>query len=153
MQTDKFLTRNGVSFQVLPHRATYDAQRMAQTLHVPGDEVAKTVLLRVEDGATFVVAVLPATRSVDLCRAAEALGGGPVELATENEIVAHCPDCEAGVLPPFGSQYGMRTLVDRSLTEDEEIIFEANTHDEAIRMRFEDFRELEQPLIASFVLP
>jgi Ala-tRNA(Pro) deacylase len=78
------------------------------------------------------------------------LGGAKVELATEVEIGAHCPDCEFGVLPPFGSWYGMRTIVDSSLAEDEAIVFEGNTHAEAIRMRFDEFRQLEDPLIAPF---
>ena len=85
-------------------------------------------------GPAFVVAVLPANRAVDFELAADVLGGGQVELATERDVAQHCPDCETGVLSPFGRQYGMKTMVDESLLEDEEIIFEGNTHHEAIRM-------------------
>jgi Ala-tRNA(Pro) deacylase len=115
---------------------------------VRGSEVAKTVLLRADRGFQYVVAVLPAPRHVDLDRVATALGRSKLELATEVEIAEHCPDCEMGALPPFGSQYGMPTIVDEALAEDEEIVFEGNTHHESIRMRFADYRRLEQPLIA-----
>jgi Ala-tRNA(Pro) deacylase len=150
MNVQQYLRTHSVQYDVIPHRSTYDAQRMAQTLHVPGREVAKTVLLRADQGFTYVVAVLPATMNVDLTAAGRALGGSKLELATEVEIQEHCPDCEMGVLPPFGSQYGMKTIVDKSLTEDEEIVFEGNSHQEAIRMKYSDFHHLEEPLVASF---
>ena len=150
MNVAELLQEKEVQYDVIPHRDTYDAQRMAQTLHVSGREVAKTVLLRVDAGYLHCVAVLPAHKTVDLDEVSKLLGGSKVELAPEIEISQHCPDCELGALPPFGSQYGMKTLVDESLTNDKEIVFEGNTHHEAIRMQFEDFRKVEQPQIGSF---
>lgn len=156
MQVREFLRDQQVAFDVIEHDPTYDASRMAQAVHVAGEEVAKTVLLRTrEEGLDYVnfkyvVAVLPATHAVDFDLAAEALGVAQVELASESEIDAQCPDSESGVLPPFGSQYDMQTIVDESLTEDEEIVFEGNTHQESIRMRYADFDALEQPFIARF---
>src|SRR5262245_60614540 len=136
MNVADFLTKQNVEFQVLPHPDTYDAQHLAQVLHIPGREVAKTVLLRANGGSKYLVAVLPATRHIDFAKASAALGGSSLQLATEVEISSHCPDCEIGVLPPFGSQYGMLTLVDENLTKDEQIVFEGNTHHDAIRMSF-----------------
>jgi len=150
MNVSELLQQRNVAYDVIPHRDTYDAQRMAQTLHVAGREVAKTVLLRVDNGKQYGVAVLPADKSIDFERVSELLSGSNVELATEIEIGEHCPDCELGALPPFGTQYGMMTLVDESLTQDEQIVFEGNTHHEAIRMKFHDFREIEQPQIGKF---
>jgi Ala-tRNA(Pro) deacylase len=112
--------------------------------------VAKTVLLRADHGFRYLVAVLPADKAIDFERLSAVFGGACFELATEAELVQHCPDCEVGVLPPFGSQYGMMTIVDERLTADEEIVFEGNTHREAIRMRFDDFRRAEEPTIVSF---
>lgn len=152
MQVQLFLKERGVPFEVIQHPATYDALRMAHSTHTPGREVAKTVLLRADGGFTYIVAVLPATRTIDLRKVSQCLGGAEVHLATEHEIAEHCPDCEFGALPPFGSQYAMQTLVDESLTEDEAIVFEGNTHREAIRMRLDEFRRLEEPMIAAFSL-
>jgi Ala-tRNA(Pro) deacylase len=151
MNVTDFLMERNIEFELIQHRETHDAQRMAVTIHVPGREVAKTVLLRANGGYVYFVAVLPANKAVDFERASQMLGGSKLDLATEVEISQHCPDCEIGALPPFGSQYGMKTMVDESLTEDKKIVFEGNTHHEAIRMDFEDFHQIEQPLIGSFV--
>jgi Ala-tRNA(Pro) deacylase len=150
MNICKFLEGRGVAFDVLSHPSAYDAQHLAQSLHVPGREVAKTVLLRANHRYGYLVAVLPATKRIDLERLSRQLCGCEVELATEAEIAEHCPDCEFGVLPPFGSQYAMTTVVDESLAGDPEIVFEGNSHEEAIRMKFRDFMRIEEPLILAF---
>jgi Ala-tRNA(Pro) deacylase len=80
------------------------------------------------------------------------LGDADVQLASEAEIAEHCPDCELGALPPFGSRYGMKTIVDESLAQDEAIVFEGNTHNEAIQMRFDAYRRLEEPMVARFAV-
>jgi Ala-tRNA(Pro) deacylase len=151
MNVQQYLEQRGIPFRMLNHQPTYAAQRLAQVMHVPGEEVAKAVLLRADDG--FVLAVLSATRTVDLERVREIVGAASVDLASEPDCGSHFADCELGALPPFGSKYGMRTLVDRSLSEDEEIVFEGNTHHEAIRMKFRDYLELERPRLADFSHP
>jgi Ala-tRNA(Pro) deacylase len=150
MNVADYVTKKKLGFKTLTHPSAYDAQRLAQTLHIPGRVVAKTVLLRANGGYAYIVAVLPATKNVDLALASAALGGSKLELATEPDVAAHCPDCETGVLPPFGSQYAMQTIVDLSLAKDQEIVFEGNTHEEANRMTYEDFRRIEEPLIVDF---
>jgi Ala-tRNA(Pro) deacylase len=152
MNVTTFLKERKCWFERLPHLPTYSALRMAHEIHVRGRDVAKTVLLRADGGYKYVVAVLPANKMIDFAQASELLGGSKLELATEIEVANHCPDCEFGVLPPFGSRYGMPTIVDSSLAEDEEIVFEGNTHVEAIRMRFEEFCRIESPLVAPFAV-
>jgi Ala-tRNA(Pro) deacylase len=147
MNVATFLERGHYEFERVPHQPTYSAQRLAHELHVPGREVAKTVLLRANGGYEYVVAVLPASKKIDLKQASKLIGGAKLELGTEFDISAHCPDCDFGVLPPFGSRYGMKTIVDSQLAKDEYIWFEGNTHDEAIRMKYADFYRLEQPLV------
>ena len=148
MNVQTFLKDRHVPFEAMNHPATYNAQHLAESVHAPGDEVAKSVLLKADDA--FVLAVLPATHAIDLGKASEAIKAGHVTLASEAECGSRFPDCELGALPPFGSQYGMPTLVDESLLEDEQIYFEGNNHREAIRMRLDDFRALEQPIVAPF---
>jgi Ala-tRNA(Pro) deacylase len=152
MNVATFLERGHYKFERVSHAPAYSAQRLAHELHVSGREVAKTVLLRANGGYQYVVALLPASKHVDFERVSKLLGGAKVELANEFDISAHCPDCDFGVLPPFGSRYGMTTIVDSSLAEDEYIWFEGNSHEEAIRIKFEDFRRLEQPLVGPFAV-
>ena len=148
MNVQEFLQAESVPFEVLPHRSTYTAQHLAHTLDVPGDNVAKTVLLNVDD--EFVLAVLPATHQVSLSMLKDCLHARSVKLATEEELERVFPDCERGVAPPFGTQYGLATIVDRSLTDDEHIVFEGNSHCEAIYLRYYDYAKIEHPRIESF---
>jgi Ala-tRNA(Pro) deacylase len=152
MNVTTFLDNQKCWYEHVSHRPTYSAQRMAGQLHVPGREVAKAVLLRVQPQREYVVAVLPANMTIDFKRAKELLDAKRLELATEPEIATFCTDCEFGTLPPFGSRYGLKTLVDSSLAEDDVILFEGNTHHDAFRMRFDDYRRLEDPLVASFAV-
>src|SRR5262249_39028670 len=124
------------------HPPAFSAQRRAHRLHLPGAQVAKSVLLAGPHG--FVLAVLPAPRRVDTAAVARALGG-PVRLATAGEIAEVFTDCEWGVVAPFGSRYGVPTLLDQSLATEAELVLEVNAHAEAIRLRREDFELLERP--------
>src|SRR5438552_623318 len=121
MNIDEFLCSQQVPFERLRHRPVYSANRVAQVLHVPGKEVAKTVLLRA--GGGYALAVLPATHRVDLDRVRVDLGEEQVEMATEEEMDRLFPDCERGALPPFGSLYSLPTVVDEALAADEQIVF------------------------------
>ena len=148
MKVQDYLREQHVPFEVLTHPATYDSQHMAHELHVSGHDVAKTVLLRLGGSSKYAVAVLPASKKLDLNKAGAALGDSTAELASEIEMHEQCPECEIGALPPFGSCYGMVTLADQAFSDHEEIVFEGDTHEEALRMKYLDFCRLEEPVIA-----
>jgi Ala-tRNA(Pro) deacylase len=150
MRIAKLLAEQQVSFEVLPHAPAFTAQKLAKSLHVPGRQVAKCVLLR--SSTDFILAVLPATHHVDTDRLARYLGSA-VRLATDQEISALFPDCEWGVVPPFGTLYGVRTLLDDALAPNDLIIFEDQTHVEAIRLPCREFERLEKPLRLPFSRP
>jgi Ala-tRNA(Pro) deacylase len=143
MKLDELLTSRHIPFERLHHRPVYTANRIAQVLHVPGKEMAKTVLLRGDQG--YVLAVLPATHQVDLEQLRQDMGEPRMEMASEEDMERLFPDCERGALPPFGSLYHLPTLVDDSLAEDEQIVFEGQNHEEAIRMRYCDYEAMEHP--------
>ncbi len=144
----EFLDRNKVNYEVLSHRQAFTAQEVAQAQHTPGRELAKVVMLR--SGADFVMAVLPAPYRVDLDIARTALGKPDVQLANEQEFAGLFPKCEAGAMPPFGNLYDIPVYVDRSLTRDEEIVFNAGTHTQTVKMKYADFARLVKPKVVSF---
>lgn len=150
MQIQSYLQQARVPFEVLVHEPTFDAQHLAQAVHVSGCDVAKTVLLRGVDDLedVFVLVVLPAPQRVDFDRVAIVLELSQLKMASERDLAELCPDCEVGALPPFGSQLGIRTVVDEALTHDETIVFEGNAHTEAIKMKYRDFERLESPRVA-----
>jgi Ala-tRNA(Pro) deacylase len=145
------LDREHVHYDILPHSQTFRAVAVAQTLHLPIQEMAKVVIVKVKE--QFVTTVLPATAKVDVPRLRKLFGTHHVRLATEKEIAQLFPDCELGAIPPLGTLYGLPVYVDRSLTGDEEIVFEGGTHPEAIRMRYWDFAALVFPVVAEFHRP
>jgi Ala-tRNA(Pro) deacylase len=141
------LDENHVNYSLMPHMKAYTAQAAAAVMHVPGSEIAKTVVLHA--GHDLVLAVLPATHHVNLKRMGDILGT-PVSLASEADFVSHFPDCEPGAMPPFGRLYGMRVYVDVTLAEDDEIVFEAGSHREAMRLHYADFERLAEPVTIDF---
>ncbi len=146
MHIEQYLTNKGVWFEMILHRPTFTAQATGRAMHVPTTEVAKGVLIKA-DG--YVLAVVPAYSHVDLVAIREVLDADDVVLVHESELMNHFPDCELGAIPPFGSLYGMRTVVDDSLSHQPEIIFCGNRHREAFRMQYHEFREIERPQIAA----
>ena len=151
MIVQQMLSQRHSTYEVLEHPATYSALRMAHALHVPGDEVAKVVILKVD--GHYVMMVVPASRRVDLQKAKQTLHADTLELAEEQEFDRLFPDCERGAVPPFGSQFGMETWVDRMLAADDQIVFDGNTHRQAIRMTFRAFADVEHPHMADLCGP
>jgi Ala-tRNA(Pro) deacylase len=137
-----YLIEEQIDFEWLPHPPAYTAQKRAKYLRVPGEQVAKCVLL--VGPAGYLLAVLPATHQVDTRVLAGQLGG-PVRLATDAEIADVFRDCEWGVVPPFGARYGIATLLDEAIEPDARIILETHTQFEAVRLRCRDFERVEKP--------
>lgn len=152
MYLTEYLRSRRVWFKHLLHAPASSAGRLAASLHVPGREVAKAVLVRA--GGEELLAVLPATTRIDVARLAAALGLelADVRLATQDEVARRFPTCEPGALPPFGRLFGVGTLVDPSLAGPE-IVFPGHTRLEGFRMRFADFEALESPRHAEFATP
>ena len=142
MRVPDFLAQQRVTFETLLHPPAFTAHNRAKYLHVSGNQVAKSVLLTGPHG--HFLAVLSATHHIDTDRLAAELGG-PVRLANEQEMAAVFADCEWGVVPPFGTLYGLPTVLDDSLPPDALIVFEGNSHAEAVRLWCRDFERLERP--------
>lgn len=142
----QFLDDESVKYVTIRHSPAFTAQEIAASAHIPGQELAKTVVVRLDGDLAMVV--LPAPDQVDLDRLAEASGAEIVELAREEEFEERFPDCETGAMPPFGNLYDMDVYVAEHLAEDDEIAFNAGTHTELIRMSFDDFRRLVEPKVA-----
>jgi Ala-tRNA(Pro) deacylase len=140
-----FLDSHQIKYLVISHSVAYTAQGIAALAHIPGKELAKTVMVMVD--GKLAMAVVPASFKVDLFKLKRYLGAGTVELATETEFRDRFPDCETGSMPPFGNLYGMDVFVDERLAEDKEIAFNAGSHRELVRVRYADFSGLVQPAV------
>jgi|SRR5690554_3694161 len=147
-QLKDFLDKNNIKYVSIKHSSAYTAQEIAAAAHIPGKELAKTVILKID--GRMVMAVLPASYKIDFELLKEVTGAARVRLADEHEFIDKFPGCEPGAMPPFGNLYGVDVYVAKSLTEDEEIAFNAGTHTELIKMNYKDFEKLVKPKILEF---
>ena len=143
-----FLDERNVKYVLISHSRAVTAQEIAASAHVPGKELAKTVVIRVD--GEMALAVLPASYRVDLDLLKSLIHAETIELADEEDFKDTFPGCEVGAMPPFGNLYSMRTFVAGSLAEDESIAFSAGSHTELMRVAFTDFERLVQPEIVEF---
>jgi len=143
-----FLDAEKVKYVTITHSPAFTAQEIAAAAHIPGKEMAKTVMVKVDREMAMVV--LPASMKVDFNRLLDATGAQEVDLAREREFRDMFPDCELGAMPPFGNLFGLRTFVAEELTEDEEIAFNAGSTTEVIKLAYRDFERLVKPRVLPF---
>ena len=140
-----FLDKENVKYVTIAHSPAFTAQEIAAEAHIPGKELAKTVVVKIDGKMSMVVT--PASEHVGLSKLKETLGAAEVELASESEFKDSFPDCETGAMPPFGNLYDMRVFVSPTLTEDEQIAFNAGTHSELVRLPYSEFERLVEPVL------
>ena len=143
-----YLDKNKIRYVTIQHSKAYTSSAVASSAHVKGKNLAKSVIVKLYGKITM--AVLPSKYRVDLERLRTASLSSSVELATEDDFTRTFPGCEEGAMPPFGNLYGVPVYVEKSLTEDEEIAFNACSHSELIQLSYEDFSRLVKPAVASF---
>ncbi|MGE5358136.1 MAG: aminoacyl-tRNA deacylase [Bacteroidales bacterium] len=143
-----YLRSRNVPFDVVVHPMAYTAQQEAALAHVPGREWAKTVVCFADDAP--VLAVLPAHYAVDLEDLRALAGAAHMRLATEAEVARLYPGCETGAMPPLGPLYGQRVFIEQALAEDVNVVFNAGTHVDAVRMRYDALASLTGAVVGRF---
>lgn len=147
----EYLDGHKIKYVMISHSPAITAQEIAASAHIPGRELAKTVVVKLDE--RLAMTVLPSSQQVDfdlLCAAAPARRAA---LATEKEFKDRFPDCEVGAMPPFGNLYDMDVFVSDALTKDEEIAFNAGSHTELVRMAYRDFERLVHPKVVHIAVP
>ncbi|MDJ0698790.1 MAG: YbaK/EbsC family protein [Woeseiaceae bacterium] len=141
----EFLDERNVEYITISHSPAYTAQRIAELTHIPGKDLAKTVIVKLD--GEFAMAVLPASHRVDLDYLRRGVEAENVEVASEAEFKDLFPDCEVGAMPPFGNLYDMDVYVAEKLSEDEEIAFNSGSHTELVKLSYQDFEKLVSPRV------
>jgi Ala-tRNA(Pro) deacylase len=130
------------------HPVAFTSQEIAEVDHVPGNQFAKTVILNT--GEKLIMAVVPGDHIIDIDELKEKIGCDHLELATEKDFIEKFPSCQPGAMPPFGKLFGLPVYCDDALAKQSEIEFNAGTHADTIRMDFNSFNKLENPLVLTF---
>ncbi|HSM86261.1 MAG TPA: YbaK/EbsC family protein [Candidatus Limnocylindrales bacterium] len=141
----EFLDGQRLKYVIISHSPAYTAAGIAALTHIPGKELAKTVIVKID--GTLAMAVVSASQHVDLALLKAATFAKTVELAAEDEFKESFPGCEPGAMPPFGNLYGMPVFADESLSRDKEIAFNAGSHRELVRIAWADFERLVKPRV------
>ncbi len=144
----QFLDENEVKYVSISHSQAFTAMEIAEAAHIPGKELAKTVMVKLD--GRLAMAVVRAPDHVGLSRLREATGAQDVELASEEDFAGRFPGCELGAMPPFGNLWDMDVFVDQRLREDEEIAFNAGSHTELVKLSYSDFERLVEPVVGEF---
>ena len=147
---ERYLSREHAAFATLVHERAYTARTEAEVAHVSGRRWAKSVACFADEEP--LLAVVPADLKVDLKRLRQLAGVRAVRLATEAEIATLFPECEPGAMPPFGSLFGQRTFIDIALALEPEVVFNAGTYTDAIRMDYQAFADLEKPVVGAIAV-
>ena len=142
---ESFLRNEDVSFNKIVHHKTFTAQETAANAHISGKEIAKTVIMKLDEQMCMIV--LPGDMQIDFNLLKEATGAHQIRLATEAEFKDLFVNCEVGAMPPFGNLYDMPVYVAEALTEFVFIAFNAGTHSMLIQMKYADFERLVKPTI------
>jgi Ala-tRNA(Pro) deacylase len=143
------LNESGVVYEILQHPEAITAQRVAEVEHVRARHQAKVVM--VKSNGQHLMTVIPADRRIDLLKV-EKLTGKPASLETEQDFKSIFHDCAVGAMPPFGNLYGLSTYVDKRLTQEDYIVFEAGTHTDAIRLNYRDYERIVRPQVADLAI-
>ena len=142
------LKTNRVGYQTQKHQTAYTAQEIAAASHVPGRQLAKCVLVNTDRGP--VLAVLPAIYLIDLKKLKTLLRAKTLTIGKEADIKQRFSDVEVGAMSPFGNLYQVPVVVDRVLAESAQIVFNAGSHTETIKMAYADFARLVAPTTGGF---
>ncbi|MFH1406997.1 MAG: YbaK/EbsC family protein [Candidatus Omnitrophota bacterium] len=143
-----YLTKNKVKCKSIKHKEAFTAQEIAASADVPGKQVIKSVLVKTDDN--YVLAVLPAIHLIDFTALKKLTKAKSLKLASEKEIEKVFPDFEVGAMPPFGNIYDVPVYADDALKEDLEIVFNAGTHTDLLKIKYKDFEKLAKPKLAKF---
>lgn len=136
---EQFLDHNTAHYDLMRHAPTASSLRTAEASHIPGDCLAKGVLLKDEIG--YLLAVLPATHHIRMADL-EARTQRHLHMAAEPEMQALFRDCAMGAVPVMGAAYGMDMIVDDSLAAQPDIYFEAGDHETLVHMNGSEFNRL-----------
>src|SRR4030042_127330 len=138
-----YLEKNQVRYEVGYHERVYTSQEIAATMHVPGKELAKVVMVKAD--GKMVMLVLPASYRIDTKKLKKVLKCKKLGISKEKNFEELFPDCEGGAMPPFGNLYHLEVWVDQVLTEDEFIVFQAGSHVETLKIKYRDYAQLVNP--------
>ena len=144
------LQEAGVPFTQREHAAVRTSEEAAAVRGAPLRSGAKALVLKAGDG--FLLAVLPADCALDSRALRTAVGSRRIRFASRDELL-DLTGLTPGAVPPFGSLFGLETVCDPGLADNEQINFNAGSHRHSVQMGYADWEAMERPRIAPIAAP
>lgn len=141
-----YLKKNNIPYEVIEHQAAFSAHEVAVASHVQDKDLAKTLIIHADE--KYCMVVLPGDHRLDLHLLKDELKAKHLHLSHEEDLKLLFPDCELGAMPPFGNLYALQVIVDKALSEDDEIVFNACSHTKSIRLKMKDYMHMVNPTVA-----
>jgi Ala-tRNA(Pro) deacylase len=135
----RYMSDQGISYDLIPHEPAMTSLGTAHAGHVPGDRLAKGIML--SNGQNYMLAVLPASHHLRLSDLKMELGQ-ELRLASEDEIVEVFRDCDRGAIPPVGACYGLDVIVENTMERQPDVYFEGGDHATLVHVKGDDFLRL-----------
>ena len=135
-----YLQQRGTRYEIHAHEHSHSSSETARAAQVLPHQLAKSVI--VEDDSGFVMAVVPADKTVMLGHLSLLLGRKELRLSDESRIALLFDDCDRGAVPPVGMAWGIETIVDDELETSDVVYMEGGDHERLLRMSHEQFHEL-----------
>lgn len=148
MDLRSYFDQMGIPYSWRHHDPAYTAQDLATKEHVAGRKVVKPVVVQAD--GQFILCALPAPCHIDLAKLREELQAREAKLAEETQLKPLFGDCELGAEPPIGRLFGIPTMMDESLMQQEELTFQAGTHEDAVTISIRDYMRLAEPRVGQF---
>ncbi len=146
-QITKLLDQAKVKYNVIEHRVVFTAHDVGATTKKKLGEIAKVVLVKADKD--FVLIVLPAGKYLDLSGIKKALKSKKISIASEKDITNQLKT-KVGLLHPFGSQYNLKTLLDKNLSRAKKMIASAGTYTHSLELSMKDFEKVVKPVKGAF---
>lgn len=143
---EKLLKASKIKYEVVEHRKVFTAFDSAETQDVKLSEVAKAVLLKGKKN--LYLAVLPAGNNCDF-KALAKLAEDKLSIAKEKDINTKLKT-KIGLIPPFGSLFGLPIFIDKKLLKNKKINLPAGSYTESVILSVKDYLKLENPTQGSF---
>ncbi|SDI80927.1 aminoacyl-tRNA deacylase [Billgrantia gudaonensis] len=139
MTLREYLRACDIDYEEVKHPREVSTSRLAQQVHITGDQLAKAVMVHGDSG--YRIAVLPSSCDADLDKLSQ-LFNEKVDLASEDEIVDRFNDCDPGATIPVGQAYGLQVYLDDLLRQQPDIYFDAGDHETLLHMSGNEFGRL-----------
>lgn len=137
----RFLDRNRVAYGDHVLLSVTSVEDIATKLGVAAGAVISAIPMN--DRFGLILAIVASDEAVDFDALSQVMGR-KFEPASTAQVLAVFRDCDGAFIPPLGEAYGVRTIIDDRLTENDSVYFGAGDATEIIQISTKDYLSVQR---------